>query len=233
MTACDRILDPPQSAMNGALISQVSHDVRTPVSAILGALQVLSQAQLNDQQTAIAAAGKRAAMGLMGILDNFIETVRLDADAVILRPEPHPLAALKSGWTRLLADAMQGGGHDRTCGTLSLDDDLPDNITMDSFYVNLILANLIGNAVAHAGAQGVHLSAARADGDDVRITVSDCGPGIPDARVPSLFAPRPDTDAKWGLGLPMSAAIARLMGCGLALKATGPQGSAFTLHIPA
>jgi CheY-like chemotaxis protein len=84
----------------------------------------------------------------------------------------------------------------------------------------------------------VHLTCQRVEGQRLRITVADTGPGIPQAALDRLFVPferlssQPHGVEGTGLGLPLSKGLAEAMGGTLALATTSDQGSAFSVELP-
>jgi len=120
---------------------------------------------------------------------------------------------------------------------------LPDNLPLytDQIKVRQILINLLSNASKFTRSGSIAIAAALDAGTgDVRVSVEDCGIGIPNHLIESLFEPFVQADASTtrkyggtGLGLPISRRFSRLLGGDLTVESTPGLGSTFTMRIPA
>ena len=108
-------------------------------------------------------------------------------------------------------------------------------LTTDRRRLERIVANLVENAVTHAGV-GMHVRVAR-EHDHAVIAVADAGPGIPAAALPHVFdrqfkADRSRSGQGSGLGLAIARENARLLGGDITASSTPGVGAVFTLRLP-
>mgnify|MGYP001207370454 FL=1 len=124
---------------------------------------------------------------------------------------------------------------------LKIDPAIPERIMIDKMRLRQIVLNLLGNALKFTGEGEVTLSAAvdPQDPQTLTIAVKDTGIGIPDDRQESIFGKFTQADETTareyggtGLGLPISAELAELMGGKLTVRSTPRAGSTFTLSLP-
>lgn len=208
--------------------ADVSHELRTPLAAMLAVTDILDEdaEQLPaDTATALRMISNET-VRLTRLVNDLIEISRLDAGAAPLRSETVDAAIA----VRETLDLR--GWRERV--DLDLPAALP--VRLDPRRFDVIVANLVGNALRH-GRPPVHL-ALRGGEDELVLTVTDSGPGIPPAELPHLFDRFYKADKSRarsegsGLGLAIAQENARLHG-GLIEAANVPDGGAvFTLVLP-
>ncbi|WP_018564482.1 sensor histidine kinase [Streptomyces sp. PsTaAH-124] len=210
--------------------ADVSHELRTPLAAMTAVTDVLDEESSRlDRVTgeAVRLVSEETAR-LARLVDDLMEISRFDAGAAELGADDidlaesvrHTLAA--RGWLdRVAADLPEPGGL---------------RARVDPRRVDVVVANLVGNALRH-GAPPVALRLT-AEGGWAVLTVADRGPGIPEADLPHIFerfykASRARTRSESsGLGLAITAENVRLHG-GRVRAANGPGGGAvFTVELP-
>jgi signal transduction histidine kinase len=154
------------------LIADVSHDLRTPLTAVRGYQQLLDRSTLTDAQRASLDVARRHADELGTLIDHLFEYAYLvEADPPIT-PEPVNLTNLVAECLLAAADQLQERGLD-----VVFDPPAPIHITADREMVTRIVQNLVRNAHQHAhGALSVDVSA----GPPVRITFTN---PVPDGAV--------------------------------------------------
>lgn len=206
--------------------ADVAHDLRTPLTALIGEARQLAY-QVRD----MPADGKRLAAMLVAdvdrlcrLTDDLLEISRLDSGEELLETELVEVGAVVDGVVR---------GHG-WADTVAIEP-AQVMITTDRRRLERIVANLIGNAVTHAGV-GVHVHVHR-DGDEVVIAVSDDGPGIPTEALPNIFdrfhkADRSRSTGGSGLGLAIAYENARLLGGGITAVNAPGAGAVFALRLP-
>jgi signal transduction histidine kinase len=205
-----------------------SHELRTPVAAIYGAVRTLDEleGQLSrKQRTELRRMLSRQTRRLYELVENLLDLSRLEADSLRIVPVEVQLR------TRLieLAATLVDGSHD-------VEVDCPDRLTalVDSQAFDRIVSNLLANAVRH-GAPPVVVAAAVNDGE-LAVTVEDRGSGVSPKYVGSLFErfTRGSTSASEGAGLGLSIAqsYARAHGGTLVYEPARPHGACFRLVLP-
>jgi len=211
-----------------ALLSAVSHDLRTPLSVIIGAAT-----SLRDDPERLSAAARRELVGsivedaqrLERVLGNLLQLTRVESGLVPSR-ELIPIEELVGGALTQLEDAI---------GEREIHLDLAADLVVpvDAVLFEQVLINLIDNAVKH-GAPPIELRARR-DGAAVVIEVRDHGPGVPAGLGQRLFDKfvRASTAPGAGLGLAVARAIVEAHG-GSIVVANAPGGGArFSIELPA
>ncbi|MEU3623133.1 two-component sensor histidine kinase [Amycolatopsis coloradensis] len=210
-------------------VADVSHELRTPLAAMNAVTDVLDEdADALPPDTAVAA---RLVSGetrrLTRLVRDLVEISRFDAGRAELVLDEWDLATA-------IRDSLDARGwRDGE----ELVTDLPDGVTarVDRRRLDLIVANLVGNAFRHGAAPvEVHL---RADGDGVAVEVDDHGPGIDPEILPHVFDRFTKADSSRarsegsGLGLAIALENARLHGGDITAGNTG-QGARFVLRLP-
>jgi signal transduction histidine kinase/ActR/RegA family two-component response regulator len=228
-------------AAKSAFVAMISHELRTPISAILaGAARLHSE--VPEASSKVHAQLNSDAGGLMRtLLNDLLDFSRLEAGRMSVEKIPFNLRQSLSDTLRLWRpEAARKGLRLRVTGAASL----PRWTTGDAMRLKQVLNNLLSNAIkfTERGAVTVVLDT-RPVGDQLllSITVHDTGPGIPEAALPRLFTPFDQLNASVvrqhggsGLGLAISRELARLMGGDLTAtsapkKVEGGDGARFTL----
>lgn len=179
-----------------ALLSSVSHDLRTPLTSILGSLDALS-ASPSEQATHLASI-RLEAERLNRFVANLLDMARIEAGALTQVLEPVDLA-------EAVASAVHDLRKTVTANQVSIDipPDLPF-VRVDARLFHHCLINLIENAAKHGAPGGPITIAARRDPAGLALCVRDEGPGIPPgeaAHIFETFARLEGSDRKGGTGL--------------------------------
>ena len=214
--------------LRGALLSSVGHDLRTPLTAIIGAAAELRRAKSKDPElvgTIESEAGK-----LERYISNLLDMARIEAGAVKLKTEAVDLVDAVAA---ALKDLRSGLGSREV--TIDLPADLP-LVKADPQLLHHCLINLVDNAARHTGEGAIRISGAFARGG-VRLSVEDDGPGLPqdEERALDAFMRIEGSDRKGGagLGLAIVKAFAEAMGASVtASNRLAGRGAAFTLRFP-
>lgn len=210
-------------------VADVSHELRTPLAAMNAVTDVLDEdADQLPPDTAVAARLVSAeTRRLTRLVQDLIEISRFDAGRAELRREDLDVAAA-------VTDSLAARGWEPGADVVA---DLPPGITarLDRRRLDIVVANLVGNALRH-GAPPVEVSV-RAELGDIVLTVTDHGPGIPDAVLPRVFDRFTKADTARarsegsGLGLSIARENARLHGGDIVAANTGA-GARFELRLP-
>ena len=168
-----------------AFAGQVSHDLRTPLTAVLGYVQVVARlpavagdARAREYVALAVAAGRR----MTGLLEELLAHARLGGT---LRVEPVDLAELVAEVVEDLSPALTAAGARGGVGAL------PPRVPADRTQLRAVLQNLVANAVAYRRPDRVaevQVRAAR-DGAGWRVEVVDNGRGVPPERRTEVFRP--------------------------------------------
>lgn len=217
------------------LIANISHDLRTPLSSLHGYLETLL---LKDE--VLSAPERRRYLGIaldqsrkVGVLaQGLFELARLEYGFV--QPEPEPFSM-----TDLVQDVFQKFELRAQAKHIAMAAKFPPQLPAaeaDLGMIERVLSNLLDNALRHTPEGGRIEVGIAASGNGLDVTVSDTGPGIPEALRESLFQ-RPFTVGGarrgGGLGLRIVHRILELHGCGISLRDAPGAGAAFSFSVPA
>jgi two-component system, OmpR family, sensor histidine kinase KdpD len=207
-------------ALKTALLRSVSHDLRSPLTAILASAGALANASLqldaNDREE-LALAIREEAERLDHVVADLLDLSRLEAGAV----EPH-----RELWSadELVAQALDGSARVR----VELDENAPP-VRVDGAQVERALSNLIHNALKFSPADSPVLVRVEHGATELRIHVVDHGPGVRGADRARLFEPFRGEGT--GLGLAIARGFAEVNG-GAVWAQDDPTGGHFVLALP-
>jgi two-component system sensor histidine kinase KdpD len=189
------------------LLSNVSHDLRTPLTTIHGAAESLLAADVQlDEQTRqeLLTSIRDDAERLTALVGNLLSLSRLEAGA--LRPEQHLYNLSEIAGSVLVRLRQQLARHHVR---LVLEPDVPP-VLVDYTLFEQVLVNLLDNAIKYSPQDTTIMIRLRSEGGDVILSVADEGPGIPRTarnRVFERFYRLPETAAKRGAGTGLGLAI--------------------------
>ncbi len=216
------------------LISNVSHDLRTPLAALRGYLETLQMKSptlsASDKERYLAVASRQSER-LGELVSDLFDLSRFDADAVQADFELFPLQELAQDVVLKFQDHARDKGIDLR---LELAPDLPQ-VKIDLGLIERALTNLIDNALKHTPAGGeVRLELIK-EKDALLVSVRDTGTGIPQKDREYIFdryyrASNERGSDGAGLGLAISKRIAQLHGADIWVESNEPRGSCFCLR---
>jgi two-component system sensor histidine kinase KdpD len=209
-----------------SLLRAVSHDLRTPLTAIIAAGAALDSPSVTAEERrelseAVVDEGQR----LSRLVENLLDVSRLESGAAEPHREPVEVGDL-------LAAARESIGPYGEYVRLSLDDDLPP-LRADPTQLERAFANLLENAVVHGEGQPV-LVRSRLVGSRLVVRVVDQGPGIPENLRERIFepfyrAPGPPSGGGSGLGLAIARGFIEANGGEVEVESLPGQGSSFVV----
>jgi two-component system sensor histidine kinase KdpD len=171
-------------ALRAALLSSVSHDLRTPLSSIKAAASSLLQEDVqwdDEARRSFAQTIEREADRLNRLVGNLLDMSRIEGGALKPEKEWYPLDELIHGLLDRLLPLLKG----RVVHT-SLPKDLP-LVELDYLQMDQVLTNLIENAVRYTPAASPIDVSVHVEGSQVVISVADRGPGIPSSDLERVF----------------------------------------------
>jgi two-component system sensor histidine kinase KdpD len=212
-----------------ALLRAVSHDLRTPLTAILAAAEPLASEHVDDGDRRELATGiESEAKRLSRLIDDLLDLSRLEAHAAEPRPE----------WCSLDEVLRAAADHVATPAEFkfSIDRELP-LVRADAAQLERAFANLLENSGRHSGGHPVSVRA-RAVGERVMVRVVDRGPGIPTTQLERVFAPfyRSGNERTGhrgsGLGLAIARGFLEVNGGRVWAESLPHQGTSFVVEMP-
>ena len=170
--------------MRSALLSSVSHDLRTPLAVITGVTSTLLEqdddAPATERRELLRTAAEEAAR-LNRLVANLLSMTRLDSGTLEVKRSWHSLEDLVGAALRRV-DPVAAGREVR----IELPADLP-LVPVDDVLIEQVLFNLVENALKHAASDDPITIRARARTSDVEVAVEDRGPGLPRGGGKPLF----------------------------------------------
>lgn len=230
-----------------AMVSDVAHELRTPLSNIRGWLEAVEDGIARPDEELVASVLEEAVL-LQHVIDDLRDLSAADAGELRLAPEP-------LGVADVLAQTVQGHGPRAEAAGVRLVVTSDPELTVwaDPVRIRQAIGNLLSNAVRHTPPGGtVHLRASQGpDGTGrtgrdeeaaeaaVRIEVSDTGPGIAPEDLPHVFdrfwraeKSRSRQTGGSGLGLSIVRKLTEAHGGTVEARSTPGTGSTFTLFLP-
>jgi len=220
--------------LQNALLNSISHDLRTPLVSITGALSSLADDQVDLDEAArhslIETAGEEADR-LNRLVGNLLDMTRLESGAMRIK---HVAGDIQDVIGSSLEELRSRLGN----RTVSVDvpDDLP-LVPMDFVLIERVLVNVVDNALKYSPPDTPIEIRAHAAGAFVEITVSDHGVGIPSEDLTRIFdkfyrVQRPDNVSGTGLGLAISKGIVDAHGGFISAENRPQGGTIITIALP-
>lgn len=213
------------------LLATVSHEIRLPLSGILGMNHLLSQTRLTEEQRNYLDGMRQSGQSLVQLVEDLLDYSTMEAGRFRLNPRAENLRQLIESVVEMLAHRAHEKGIE-VASFVAVD--VPDYLDFDTARLRQVLFNLIGNAVKFTKEGGVAVHADLSDGE-LRIAVEDSGPGMTNQEQERIFGefeqagPLSQRSAGTGLGLAISARIMREFGGTLTVSSRKGKGSIFTL----
>ena len=170
--------------LRNSLLSAISHDLRTPLAAIVGASSSLvrdGDRLTSNARQELGQAIYDEAIRMAGLANNLLDMARLEAGSVVLNRQWQPLEEVVGGALAGMSSRM--ANHPVT---VKLPHDLP-LVEIDSMLIERVFANLLDNAVKYTPSGTPIVISAISDQNDLVVTVSDWGHGIPAGEEKRIF----------------------------------------------
>ncbi|QYJ89172.1 ATP-binding protein [Shewanella halotolerans] len=233
------------SQAKSEFLSMISHELRTPMNAVIGALELLSLADKSGEERDLIETASTSASNLIYILNDILDINKIESGKMQLEQQDFHLAGVIADLIKSFSPVASRQGL-RFAVQEALE--LPDWVEGDIVKVRQILSNLLSNAMkfTHTTQEQtgcVSLNIMVGEQNDivtrVRFTVTDNGIGIDKATQKRLFAPfvqaQRSTTRNYGgtgLGLAICGKLTNLMGGSINLKSELGQGAQFCVELP-
>jgi two-component system sensor histidine kinase KdpD len=221
-------------SLRNSLLAGISHDLRTPLSAIVGAASSLTEEPerlSSDARRELARTIYEEGQRMATLANNILDMARLDAGAVRLNRDWVPLEEIVGGVLTRLRARLEGRPV-----RIALPKDAP-LVNLDAVLIEQVLMNLLENALKYTPAgTAIEISAEFAPAA-VTVSVADEGPGIPRGLEERLFdkffrASPERAQSGVGLGLTICRAIVEAHGGTIRAENRSPRGAAFRFTLP-
>lgn len=223
--------------MRREFVANVSHELRTPVASIRGLAETLADGALDDPKAAkrFVESLLTQSQRLSELLDDLLDLGRLESGAFRLSPE---LLRLRPALERLQEAHREAAAAKKLETSLEVDDELAAFV--DPVALDIVVGNLLDNAVKFTPEGGTIRLRAAEDGSFVRIDVEDTGKGIESRHLDRIFerfyrvdAGRTRDVGGSGLGLSIAKHAAQQSRGDLDVQSTPGKGTRFTFRLPA
>ena len=221
--------------MRANLLRSVSHDIRTPLTSIVGATSTILEtpALSPAEQRDLLEDVRDDAQWLIQVVENLLSITRIGDDQARIHKEAEPAE-------EILGVAVQK--FRKRYPAVSVEVCAPETllfVPMDAILIEQVLSNLLENAVLHGKTTSHIRLSVQSDGSDALFSVRDNGQGIPPSLLPTLFdgtlkhseTSSGDGKRNMGLGLSVCLAIVRAHGGTMAAKNLA-DGAEFTFRLP-
>jgi signal transduction histidine kinase/CheY-like chemotaxis protein/sugar lactone lactonase YvrE len=222
------------SAAKSEFLATMGHEIRTPMTGVLGMTELLLRTPLDATQRGYAEAIRNSGRVLLRLVNDSLDLARIEAGKLELEDAPFDLHALLREVAALESPlaAAKGLAFD-----LRLAADAPRHVRGDAVRVQQVVLNLVNNAIKFTERGAVALELARGAGGAAELRVRDSGPGLSEAMQAQLFrrfaqgagAPRRGGS---GLGLAICRELVARMGGTIALDSQLGLGSTFRVTLP-
>lgn len=212
------------------MTADIAHDLRTPLSVILGYTEALNEGKLSGNAEMYEVLHRQAHQ-----LSHLIEELRTLSLADAGKLTLHKQSISVSGLLEEIHRAHQVEADDQGIELkVSLEESLP-NVSLDRDRMTQVLGNLVKNALHHTPVNGVITLGATANGEQMEISVADTGSGIAPDDLPSIFERFYQADKNRseegasGLGLPIAKSIVEAHGGVITAESVLGKGSTFRI----
>jgi CheY-like chemotaxis protein len=226
---------PQLDQVKGAFLASLNHEIRTPLSGIIGMLDLLIETTLDEEQRDYLNAARACTESLSELLNSSLEYAALEAGQISLEETEFSVREMLEA---ALAQQRPKAEVKQLRLRLTLDNGLPETLIGDASRLRELLGHLVNNAIkfTHAGSVDVRVS--------MRATllvadVRDSGIGIPTDQIDSIFESFRAGESGLaraypglGLGLALAQKLAKVMRGQIAVQSQPGVGSTFTLEIP-
>ncbi len=222
-------------SLRNSLLSAISHDLRTPLTAIVGASSSLMEedAKLNPEaRRALSSDILDASQRMSELVNNVLEMARLQSGTIQLKLEWYPLEEVVGSVLTRLKDRLKEHPV-----SVALPADLPW-LSMDGSLIEQVLVNLVENAVKYTPAGTAIVIGAYVEDGKVTVEVADEGPGLPSGTEERVFeqfyrAQEEGSQGGVGLGLAICHAIVTAHGGSIWAENRAGGGASFKFSLPA
>jgi len=226
------------SAAKSAFVANISHELRTPMNAVLGVSQILSRTPLNAEQRQYLDMVSGAGRSLLALLNDVLDFSKIEANKLELADDDFLVDDVLSALAAVMAMTSAEKG---LALSLCVEADVPLSLHGDVQRIQQVLLNLVSNALKFTERGTVSVHACRDPGEPgmLRWEVSDTGIGISPEQLQRLFTPFSQADASMarryggtGLGLAISQRLVQMMGGTIEVRSTPGRGTTFTFLMP-
>jgi signal transduction histidine kinase len=220
-------------------LANMSHDIRTPMNAIIGFCDVLKDENLTDTQQQYINYISTSSNSLLDLINDILDFSKIEAGKLSVELSDTPLRQLLNSIDSMLGQKAREKGLKLSIMT---QDNIPDIFYTDGSRLRQCLINLISNSIkfTHEGQITLHVYIRkRNDQPCLCFDIKDTGIGIPEENLKTIFDPfvqasnsEQDVTSGTGLGLAITSRLVNLLHGSVSVKSQMKQGSQFTIELP-
>lgn len=221
---------------NSNFIANTVHEIRTPVQTIIGTLELLSDTNLNTEQTEYVRQIKFGADVLLTLVNDILDFSKIHSNNFNLENIPYDVITLTEQTAYL--ESIEAFNKNIDIVT-DVDYTIPPLIMGDPTRVKQILLNIIKNAIKFTSQGYIHVELSNKNNNELLFEITDTGIGIPSQKMEKIFSSFYQADASTsrkyggtGLGLAICKALVTAMNGKIGVKSNPYGGSIFWFSIP-
>lgn len=226
--------------MKDRFVTNISHELRTPMNAIIGFSDLLLKTKLDQEQIEYLQAIHIAGDNLTSMINDVLDLAKIESGKIEFEAKPFTVKNVMSNIHRLLS---QNAAQSNLSFEWKCDPNIPTYVLGDELRLTQILINLVGNAIKFTEKGFVHFSCfikkENEERIDLEFIVEDSGIGIPSEKLKIIFVPFMQASAEstrkfggTGLGLSIVHDLTELQGGTVDVKSVEGVGSSFTVILP-
>jgi len=234
--ARDKALDAARAKSD--FLASMSHEIRTPLTAIIGMAELLSDTKLNNDQKKYVKVFRKAGDTLLSLVNDILDLSKIEAEQLVLENIPFDLLDVIEESVEIYAIKAA----ERDVELISrIDPKLDTKRVGDPARLRQIILNLISNAIKFTENGHIVVWVHDSNSNELMISVSDTGVGIPKEKQEAIFASFTQADSSTtrkyggtGLGLTISQQLVGMMGGRIWVESEEGEGStfSFTINLP-
>ncbi len=221
-------------------VAMMSHEVRTPMNAVLGMADLLQLTALTRKQQDYVRTIQSSGSVLLSLVDNVLDYSEMESGELVIRDQPFEVRNFVENILEIMGFQAYSKGLELGC---RVEKDVPSWLNGDVGRLNQVMVNLVSNAVRYSNNGDVSICVRTdidSDGEPSWVcAVTDTGVGIPEEVKARLFDPFPRNDEQGsigkhgsGLGLTICKWLVEGMGGSIRIDSEAGQGTCVTLCLP-
>lgn len=228
------------SKLKSEFVANISHEVRTPISAVLGMTELLMDTTLSNEQSSFVKIVNESAQSLLTIINDILDFSKMEAGRLELEVIDLNVRSIVEGCADWLASSAR---RKRLALMTFCDPSIPQYVKGDPVRLRQVLLNLASNAIKFTDNGEILVKASKFRESDERVVilfqVTDTGIGLSEAARKRLFQPFAQADGSTtrkyggtGLGLSISKRLVEMMGGEIGVSSEEKKGSTFWFTVP-